>query len=93
MQNKALKRIQHKVKTEGIIIRPHAYKAMADDGFYTADIFHGILSGKIVDRQHDFLTGEKKYVIHGNSTQVGRKIGIVLKELSGIIIITVFKEL
>jgi hypothetical protein len=93
VQKKALIRIQNKVRRGEVVITPHAAKGMADDGFYKEDVLQGIFSGNIIDRQHDFSTGEKKYLIHGNSTQPNRGIGIVVKELSGVILITVFEVL
>ena len=66
---------------------------MANDRFVEADLIHGILSGKIVQRQKDRITREWKYTIHGNSTQPHRKIGLVVKEKNKVIIITVFEEI
>ena len=92
MYKRALLRIQKKIKEGHYVIRTHAYREMRKDGFFEEDMVEGIVSGHIVSRQQDAQTREWKYVIHGNSTQYGKKIGTVVKEKSHVVVITIFQE-
>ncbi|MGK5092818.1 DUF4258 domain-containing protein [Deltaproteobacteria bacterium TL4] len=91
MYSKTLSRIQEKIKNQHYRITQHAYEEMMNDGFKESDMIHGILSGRIVARQKGDQTGGWKWVIHGKAKD-HRKIGVVVKEVSDVIIITIFEE-
>ncbi len=65
MFDRTLKRMREKVRARQYVMTVHAEEEMEDDKLTIFDVEHGILTGKIVERQKDRDTGEWKYVIHG----------------------------
>ena len=66
---------------------------MGEDDVFDEDIENVILRGRIVERQVDRATRERKYVLTGTDV-AGEPIGVVLKMgLTGkVIVITVYRE-
>lgn len=56
-----LKRIREKVRMRQYVVTLHAEEEMDNDGLSIFDIEHGILTGKIFERQKDSITAEWKY--------------------------------
>lgn len=56
----------------------HAEEEMEADGLNVFDVERCILTGRIVERQRDRVTGEWKYVIHGETTE-GASAAVVAK--------------
>ena len=67
MFDRTLKRMREKVRARQYVMTVHAEEEMEDDKLTIFDVEHGILTGKIVERQKDRDTGEWKYVIHGRA--------------------------
>ena len=65
---------------------------MDNDGLTIYDIEHGILTGKILERQKDKLTGEAKYRTKGRTVDNGN-LEILAKETptEKVAIITVYR--
>lgn len=59
-----LGRMRDAVRAGNYVITVHADEEMDDDGFVIEDVESAILSGEIVQRQTEAITGESKYVIH-----------------------------
>ena len=93
MYKKALITIQNKVQAGNIYITEHAEEELIAERFFVEDVIKGILSGKIVERQADELTIEWKYKIVGNSTQIHRKISVIVVNRKDAVVITVFEEI
>lgn len=56
----------------------HARKEMNDDDLTVFDVEHGILTGKMLERQKDRVTGEWKYRI-GGQTLEDDKLEVIVK--------------
>ena len=66
---------------------------MGEDDILDEDIENVILRGRIVERQVDRATRERKYVLTGTNV-AGEPIGVVLKMSSTgkVVVITVYRE-
>jgi hypothetical protein len=71
----------------------HAEDEMNDDDLSIFDVERAILTGEIIERQADHMTGEWKYVVTGRSVH-GDDISVVAKiSVTGkLVLITVFRE-
>ena len=58
MFEKILKSMQDKVRSREYVMTVHAEEEMNDDGLTIYDIEHGILTGRIWERQKDRVTAE-----------------------------------
>ena len=86
-----LGRMRDAVRSGSYVITVHADEEMDDDGFVIEDVESAILSGEIVQRQREAITGESKYVIHGDTSGHGG-VGVVAKfgRSGKVVFITVF---
>jgi hypothetical protein len=87
-----LKRFREKIRSQQYIMTHHARKEMVEDALTIYDVEHGILTGKIIERQKNRITAEKKYRIRGktlenNTVEVIAKSGLTGK----LVIVTVYK--
>jgi len=90
---RVLRQIQEKIRTRQYVMTLHAEEEMSDDGLTIFDIERTILTGKIIERQEDYHTGEWKYLVAGKS--IDAKLTIVVTKLSvtnKLVIITVYLE-
>jgi hypothetical protein len=69
----------------------HAVEEMEADGLTTFDVEHCILTGKIIERQRDRQTGERKYMVEGRTLD-DEKVRAVVKLGPGgkLVFITVY---
>ena len=91
MFERLLRRIREKVRTLDYVMSIHAEEEMNDDGLTIFDIEHVLLSGEIVERQKNLLTGEWKYLVEGRT--LGLEVVVVVTKLSvsgRLVIITVY---
>jgi len=74
------------------VLTLHAEDEMNDDGYTIYDVEHGILTGKILERQRDKLTAESKYRINGKTVE-GKNIEALVKEgpTGKVVIVTVYE--
>ncbi len=93
MFNSILQHIQAKIRTLDYVMTVHADEEMDDDSLAILDIEQVILTGKIVERQHDRNTGDWKYLING---QTDDNISVIvvtkLSPTDKVVIITVYVE-
>lgn len=69
----------------------HARKEMNDDDLTIYDVEHGILTGKILERQMDRVTGEWKYRIRGETLEDDKlEVIVKLSPTGKLVIITVY---
>ena len=80
MLNEILRRIQQKVRRLEYVMSIHAEEEMANDGLTIFDVEHALLTGKIVERQEDNLTGEWKYLVESQTHD--SEVAIVVKNLT-----------
>ena len=87
-----LKQMRDKVCTRQYVMTLHAEEEMSDDELTIFDVERAILTGEIVERQKDRVTGEWKYLLQGRTVAeeeivVVAKISIIGK----LVIITVYR--
>ena len=69
MFNRILYRMREKVRRRQYVMTYHARRGMNEDGLTIYDIERGILTGEILERQSDQMTGERKYCIRGETIE------------------------
>jgi hypothetical protein len=91
MFNRILRRMQEKVRRRQYVMTYHARKEMQEDGFAIYDVERGILTGEILERQHDRVTGESKYRIRGETID-GSAVEVLAKisPTGTLVILTVY---
>lgn len=91
MYDRILKRMQEKIRIRQYVMTLHAEEEMDDDELSIFDIERGILTGQVVERQTNHVSGEWKYLIEGE-TLAGHPVVVVAKiSVTGkLVIITVY---
>jgi Domain of unknown function (DUF4258) len=88
-----LQRMREKVRALDYVMTLHAEEEMEDDDISILDVEHVILTGEIIERQHDQETGEWKYLIAGNTLADDPIIVVAKLALTRIlVIITVYRD-
>ena len=59
--------MQARIHRRQYVMNLHADEEMGEDGLSDYDVERGILSGVILERQHDRLSGESKSRIRGQT--------------------------
>jgi uncharacterized protein DUF4258 len=90
----ALDRMRERVRTRAYVMTLHAEDEMDSDGLTIFDVESVILTGKIIERQRDRKTGERKYLIRGETIEGGRTAVVVGKfgPTDKLVILTVYTE-
>jgi hypothetical protein len=91
MVGRILSRMREKVRTRQYVMTLHAEEEMDDDGLSVFDVERGILTGEVIERQQDTVTGEWKYLVEGE-TVAGAPVVVVarLSPTGKLVIITVY---
>ena len=86
-----VKLMRDKVRDNQYIVSFHARKEMIEDDLGIDDVETVILTGAILERQHDRVTAEWKYRLHGEATD-GRLVEVVAKfsPTGKLVVITVY---
>jgi len=85
-----LQRMREKVRALDYVMTIHAEEEMEDD-LSILDVEQAILTGEIIERQHDQETGEWKYLIAGNTLADEPLIGVAkLASTGNLVLITVY---
>lgn len=88
-----LKRMREKIRARQYVMTLHAEEEMDNDGFSIFDVESGILTGEIIERQKDNLSGEWKYLVSGKSLTDDDIIVVGKLSLTGkLVVITVYKN-
>jgi hypothetical protein len=87
-----LKQIREKVRQRQYVMTLHAEEEMSDDNLSIFDVERSLLTGEIVERQKDVVTGEWKYLVKGD-TLAGDEMMTVAKisPTGKLVIITVYR--
>jgi hypothetical protein len=93
MFERILRELREKIRARQYVMTVHAVDEMDDDGLTVFDIERSILTGEIIERQKDIVTGEHKYLVKGRAV-TDDEITVVTKlSLTGkLVIITVYLE-
>ena len=72
----------------------HAEEEMEEDGFAIYDVEHALLTGRIVGRQTDRRSKERKYLIRGRSADDARDAVVLVKfgPIDLLVIVTVYAD-
>lgn len=93
MFERELRRFRLLVRERQYIFTIHALEEMGEDDVLDEDIENVILRGRIVERQVDRATRERKYILTGTDL-AGEPVGVVLKmgSTGKVVVITVYRE-
>lgn len=92
MFDRILKQMREMIRKRQYVMTLHAEEEMNEDALSIYDVEHGILTGKIIERQRDETTGEWKYCIRGNTLNADEvEIVTKLSPTGKLVIITVYK--
>ena len=93
MFERELKRFRALVRERQLLLTFHALEEIDEDDLLEEDIESVILSGRIVERQIDRATGERKYILSGWDL-AGGPAGVVVKTspTGKVVVITVYRE-
>jgi hypothetical protein len=93
MFDRVLKRVRELIRTRQYVMTLHAEDEMVGDGLTVYDVESAILTGQIMERQKDRVSGEWKYLVSGESL-AGEAVTAVVKlgPTGKTIFITVFRE-
>jgi hypothetical protein len=93
MFERVLKQLRSLIRKRQYIITTHALEEMGEDDVLAEDIENAILTGRIIDRQIDRATRERKYVLAGTDCS-GDSVHVVLKvgPTRKAVVITVYRE-
>jgi len=73
-----LRRFRAAVREQRFELSTHAFMELHSDALTLFDLESVVLTGRIVERQRDRTTGEKKYVIEGRADD-GLGVTVVVK--------------
>ena len=79
MASRILEKLREKVRTRDYVMTVHAEEEMDEDDLSIFDVESAVLTGKIVGRQRDRRTGERKYVVRGRSVGGGEVVVTIVK--------------
>lgn len=93
MFERILNQLREKVRTRQYVMTLHANEEMDEDELTIYDVESVILSGTIIERQKDSLSGEWKYVVRGESLAGKPAITVIKLGPTGkLVFVTVFCE-
>jgi hypothetical protein len=88
-----LHRMQECIRARRYFVTLHAAEEAVEDGLTRFDLESIVLTGRVVERQKDPLSGEWKYLIRGDTMNAQRATVVTRLGATGILIlITVFRE-
>lgn len=93
MFERILKAMREKIRRRHYVMTIHAEEEMDDEDLTIYDVEHGILTGKIIERQKEKTSWEWKYRFRGRSLE-GDAMEIITKlGVTGqVVIITVYRS-
>lgn len=92
MFERILKQIREKIRRRQYVMTLHAEEEMSDDDLSIFDVERSLLTGEIVERQKDAVTGEWKYLVKGNTVAGDEMVTVAKISPTGkLVIITVYR--
>ena len=93
MFERVLKQPRSLIRKRQYIITIQALEEMGEDGVLVQDVEKAVLTGRIIERQVDRASGERKYVLAGMDCS-GESVNIILKigPTRKAVAITVYRE-
>lgn len=93
MYERILRQMREKIRSRQYVMTLYAEEEMNDDLLGIFDVERAILTGAIVKRQENHVSGEGKYLVAGESID-GHDVTVVVKlsPTGKLVIITVYRE-
>ena len=94
MAKRILQKIQEKIRKRLYLMTLHAEEEMDSDSLTIFDVESVILTGEIIEQQRDRKTGERKYVVRGETLERGQAAVVVSKfgATDKLVILTVYVD-
>jgi len=93
VHQKVLALFREKIRLREYVMTLHALEEMEDDGFSIFDVERAILTGTIVEKQKDQMTGESKYLVKGKSIKGAFMVAVgKIGPTDKLVIVTVFRD-
>ena len=92
--SRTLERIRARVRERRYVITLHADEEMDEDGLRITDVENALLTGRIVRRQTDRRSRERKYLLRGRSADDTQDVVAVVKfgPTDLLVILTVYAD-
>ncbi len=78
MFKRALKHLREGIRQRQYVVTLHAEEEMEEDNLSITDVERAILTGEILERHRNGLTGELKYRVRGQ-TVAGDEVEVIVK--------------
>jgi hypothetical protein len=94
MPSRTLVRMREKVRKRLYVMTLHAEEEMDNDGLTIFDVENVLLTGELIERQRDRKTGERKYLVRGETIDAGQSAVVVSRFgfTDKLIILTVYAD-
>lgn len=94
MASRILEKIRARIRDRQYVMTLHAEAEMEEDGFAIVDVENALLTGRIVGRQTDRQSKERKYVVRGRSADATGELAVVVKfgPTDLLVILTVYAD-
>jgi hypothetical protein len=91
MLESVIQRFREKIRRKEYVMTLHARREMLNDRLSIHDVEQAVLMGKILERQKDRITNERKYRVRGRALD-GSRLELILKlsPTGKLVIITVY---
>ena len=92
--SRTLERIRARVRERRYVMTLHADEEMDEDGLHITDVENALLTGRIVRRQTDRRSRERKYLVRGRSADDTQDVVAVVKlgPTDLLVILTVYAD-
>ena len=91
MAQTTISHFRHLIRTLNYVVSTHAAEELEDDSLTILDLENIVLTGKIIERQHDAKTREVKCVVAGIALDGSAAEAVVKLGFTGkLIVITVY---
>ena len=93
MYERILRQMRENIRSRQYVMTLHAEEEMNDDLLGIFDVERALLTGTIVERQENHVSGEWKYLVSGESIDgYGVTVSAKLSVTGKLVIITVYRE-
>ena len=94
MASRTLERIRARVRERRYVMTLHADEEMDEDGLRIVDVENALLTGRIVQRQTDRRSRERKYLVRGRSADDRQDLVAVVRfgPTDLLVILTVYAD-
>ena len=91
MYGRVLNQMRERIRTRRYVMTLHAEEEMDGDNLSVFDVERGILTGRVVERQRDRITGGWKYLVEGETLDGDAVMVVARLSVTGkLVIITVY---